>query len=157
MLLNQEPPAKWLKTHPFAANVKYLPVEKVEFLLTKIFQTWEVEVVSYAQVFNSISVQVRLKVVNPITGEWMHQDGLGAVGIQTDAGSAASDLVKIKHDAVMKALPAAKSYAIKDAAEHFGKIFGRDLNRKDVIGFTPAFDDKTREMYNPDKPQAERA
>ena len=35
----------------------------------------------------------------------------------------------------MKAAPAAESYAIKDAAEKLGKIFGKDLNRKDVIGY----------------------
>lgn len=33
----------------------------------------------------------------------------------------------------MKALPAAKSYAIKDACEHIGKLFGRDLNRTDTL------------------------
>lgn len=33
------------------------------------------------------------------------------------------------------AVPAAKSYAIKDAAEMFGKIFGKDLNRKDEISY----------------------
>lgn len=38
-----------------------------------------------------------------------------------------------KADGVQKALPAAKAYAIKDAAEEFGKIFGRDLNRKDTF------------------------
>jgi hypothetical protein len=32
------------------------------------------------------------------------------------------------------ALPMAKSYAIKDACDHFGKLFGRDLNRK-TMGF----------------------
>ncbi len=33
------------------------------------------------------------------------------------------------------ALPMAKSYAIKDACDHFGKLFGRDLNRKETMGF----------------------
>jgi hypothetical protein len=33
----------------------------------------------------------------------------------------------------MKAAPAAESYAVKDAAEKIGKIFGKDLNRKDEI------------------------
>jgi hypothetical protein len=35
----------------------------------------------------------------------------------------------------MMALPMAKSYAIKDACDHFGKLFGRDLNRKETMGF----------------------
>jgi len=33
----------------------------------------------------------------------------------------------------MKAAPAAESYAVKDAAEKIGKIFGKDLNRADQI------------------------
>ena len=35
----------------------------------------------------------------------------------------------------MKNLPAAESYALKDAAEKIGTIFGGDLNRKDEINF----------------------
>lgn len=35
----------------------------------------------------------------------------------------------------MKALPTAESYAIKDAAEKLGKLFGKDLNRKDELAF----------------------
>jgi hypothetical protein len=33
----------------------------------------------------------------------------------------------------MKAAPAAESFAVKDAAEKIGKLFGRDLNRADQI------------------------
>jgi hypothetical protein len=143
LLLYQPPPDKWLKDHPTAKQkvngesvpVKYLPVEKVEFLLTKIFQRWSVEVVSYTQLFQSIAVHVRLKVENPLDGTFIIQDGLGAVAVQTEAGASAADLSKIKSDAVMKALPAAESYAIKDAAEKLGRIFGKDLNRKDITAF----------------------
>lgn len=138
-LLNQPVPEKWVKDHPFAKNVKYLPIDKVEFLLTKIFQQWRVEVVAYSQLFNSVSCHVRLHYMNPVTGEWSYHDGLGAVGVQTDAGKAASDLSAIKQDAIMKALPAAESYAIKDAAEKLGKLFGKDLNRKDPAEFSGAY------------------
>ena len=33
LLLNQQPPEKWIKTHPKIANYKYLPIDKVEYLL----------------------------------------------------------------------------------------------------------------------------
>jgi hypothetical protein len=145
-LLNQPPPAKWVKDHPMASGVKYLPIDKVEGLLTRIFQEWRAEVIGYNQLFNSVACHVRLHYKNPLTSEWQYHDGLGAVGIQTNKGAAASDLTAIKQDAVMKALPAAKSYAIKDAAEHLGSLFGRDLNRKDAIGFAPAYGKST--MWN---------
>lgn len=142
LLLNQEPPAAWVAKHPFAKEVYYLTIQRTEVLLTRIFQQWRVEVIEYKQMFNSVSCHVRLHFINPLTKEWQYHDGLGAVGVQTDKGEQASNLNAIKSDAVMKALPAAKSYAIKDAAGHLGKLFGRDLNRKDSIEFTPSYQTK---------------
>lgn len=148
-LLNNPPNNKWVKRHPFIKidsavpgqkeQLPYLPIDKVEYLLTRIFQHWRVEVIGYQQLFNAVSCHVRLHYRNPVNGEWMFHDGLGAVGVQTDAGATAADLSKIKADAVMKALPASKSYAIKDAADHLGKLFGRDLTRKDTLGFTASY------------------
>ena len=137
-LLNNEVPKQWIKIHPMA-KTSYLPIDKVEYLLTKIFLHWKVEVLQISQLFNSVSVTVRLHYRNPINGEFSYFDGVGAVGIQVNKGSIASDLTSIKHDAVMKALPAAKSYAIKDAAEHLGKIFGRDLSRTDTLAHNMSY------------------
>lgn len=136
-LANMEPPKNWLKLHPSSSDDKkilYLPVEKVEFLLTKMFGEWSVEVIDYKPLFNAVSVHVRLHLVHPFTKKSFHIDGVGAVQVQTKKGASAADLSQINHEAVMKALPAAKSYAIKDAADHLGKLFGRDLNRKETIG-----------------------
>jgi len=147
-LLNAEPPANWIKSHPFVkmqdangqnAPLKYLPIDKVEYLLIRIFQETKVEVLQVQQLFNSVAVTIRLHYKNPINGEWKWHDGVGACGIQTDKGASAADLTAIKQSAVMMALPSAKSYAIKDAADHLGKLFGRDLSRKDTVGFTPSY------------------
>jgi len=130
-VLNSKPRPEWVKQHPFARNVSYIPIGQIENLLDIIFQKWKVEVKGVQQLFNSVSVEVRLHYFNPVTSEWDFHDGVGAVGIQTNKGAAASDLTAVKQDAVMKALPAAKSYAIKDACEHLGDLFGRNLNRVD--------------------------
>jgi hypothetical protein len=135
VILNHAPAKDWLKVHPFAKGVTYIPIGRVEMLLDTLFIEWKVEVINYSQLFNSVSCQVRLHYINPVSGSWAFHDGLGAVGVQTDKGAKASDLTAVKQDAVMKALPAAKSYAIKDAAEHIGKIFGRDLNRSEELVF----------------------
>ena len=142
-LLNQKVPQSWVKLHPFA-KMNYLPIDKVEYLLTKIFGTYEVMVIDYKQLANSITVHVRLIVTNPINGERITQDGLGAIAIQTDKGESASNLAAIKSDAIMKGLPAAESYAIKDAAQKLGQIFGGNLNRKDVIETEPSEKIKSR-------------
>lgn len=151
LLLNQEPPNGWVQKHPFVSvtdevngqkiksPLPYLTIQRVETLLTAIFQEWKTEVISSGQLFNSVYVHVRVHYKSPLDGSWKFHDGLGAVGVQTDKGEAASNLNAIKQDAVMKALPAAKSYAIKDAAEHLGKLFGRDLSRKDVVEFKPTY------------------
>ncbi len=148
LLLNQPPPEKWLLKHPLvkikndageSVPLQYLPIEKVELLLTKIFQEWKVEILNFNQLFNSVAVHIRLHYKNPTNGIWSFHDGVGAVGLQTDKGESASNLNAIKQDAVMKALPAAKTYAIKDAADHLGKLFGKDLGRRGVIEFTGAY------------------
>lgn len=137
--INQEPPAALIKKHPLASGVRYIPIDKVELLLSKVFQYWYVEILNSGQLLNAVSVTVRLYYMHPILKEWQHQDGIGAVAIQVDQGKNASDLGAIKSNAIMLGLPAAKSYATKDAAENIGKIFGRDLNRKDTMAFTPSY------------------
>lgn len=136
VLLNQDPPAKWLVQHPMIRDYRYIPIEKIEYLLTRIFGNWNVEIRGTQIVANSVVVTVRLHVNNPINGEPMWQDGIGAAPIQTDKGAGATDWNAVKTDGVQKAAPAAETYAIKDAAEKFGKIFGRDVSRKGSMNYT---------------------
>lgn len=132
-ILNNKPAPAWIKDHPLAKGVKYLPIDKTEMLLDSIFQEWRTEIKSISQLAQSICAVVRLHYRNPVTGEWTYHDGAGAVPLKTDKGYSAADLSHIKSDAVATGAPAAVSFAIKDAADHIGKIFGRDLNRKDTI------------------------
>lgn len=136
--INQEPPQSWVKEHPLAKNVKYLPIDKVELLLKRVFQEYKVEILREGQMLNSIYVTVRLHYKHPING-WTYQDGSGAVPIQTDKGESAADLIHIKSDAISKGLPAAVSFAIKDAADRIGDIFGGNLNRKDTLEFSSMY------------------
>lgn len=135
VLLNQNPPEAWIKTNKYANNSRYLAIDKVEYMLTSVFLKWWVEVLEWKVIANSVAVAVRLFYVSPITGETLHQDGLGAMPMQTDEGAGAVDFNHIKTSAVQMALPGAESYAIKDAAEKIGRVFGKDLNRKDLMGY----------------------
>jgi hypothetical protein len=143
VLLNQEPPQKWLLDHPMTKK-PYLPIERVEYLLSRIFSKWWVEVKETKVLANSVTVTVRLYVRNPVTGETEWQDGIGAMAIQTDKGKGATDWNFAKADGVMKAAPSAKTYAIKDAAEQFGKLFGKDLSRAQSI----SYDDLLKQEVN---------
>lgn len=139
-IVNTSPPKNFIAPHPTAKNVKYIPIDKIEWLLTRLYQKWHVEILREGTMFNSVFVVIRLHYFNPVTKEWEQQEGVGAVGMQTSKGAKAADMSEILSDAVMKGLPAAESYAIKDAAEKIGRLFGKDLNRKDTYGFTPAYD-----------------
>lgn len=134
VLLNQNPPKQWIKKHPMA-NTDYLPIERIEFLLTKIFIDWSVEVKEVKSIANSVVVTVRIHYTCPLTGNVKFQDGIGAAPIHTAKGKGAMDWDNIQTDSVTKAAPAAESYAIKDAAEKLGKLFGKDLNRKEFINY----------------------
>jgi hypothetical protein len=136
--LNREPRPEWVRKHPFAkvkndkgqdVPVQYIPIGIIEYLLTNIFILWRVEIKECKIVANSMITVVRLHVLDPITGQWTWQDGAGGAPLQTDSGKGAIDFNYIKSGAVQMATPSSESYAIGDAAEKFGKIFGKDLNR----------------------------
>lgn len=135
LILSSEPKPEWVKEHPIVKNLKYLPIERVEYLLTMIFSKWNVEIKEVKNIANSIVVIVRVYVQNPISRQMDYQDGVGAAPIQVEKGSGAIDFNKIRSAAIQIGAPAAESYAIKDAAEKFGRIFGKDLNRKDTIAY----------------------
>ena len=147
ILLNHEPKKAWVKQHPIAKKevyedgrkvrvpIDYLPIERVEYLLTVIYTDWNVEIKETQLLANSIVMTVTLHYKDPVTGLMKVQDGTGASPLQTDRDASATDWTKIKTSAVMMAAPAAKSFAVKDAAEQLGKLFGKDLNRADKIAY----------------------
>ena len=138
VILSTPPPATWVKQHPFIKGYNYLPIDKVEYLLRRCFKKYQIEVIKTAQLFNAIEVTVRVHYLNPATNEMLYHDGVGAQELQTTKGSGNlnMDMSNVNKGAVMMALPIAKSIAIKDACDHFGDLFGANLNRKDIVQFT---------------------
>jgi hypothetical protein len=120
LLLNEEPPLEWLKGHPTAKNDKgdpvlYLPIDRIDQLLTDIYAGSWTEIINTNLSQHSIQVTLRLFVVNPLNGRTEHTDGIGA----------ASNRVGIE-----AAAPIAESLAKKNAAKKLGRLFGRDLSRE---------------------------
>lgn len=147
-LVNQEPKKEWIKEHPTAKKkiilhngqeqyvpTKYLPIERIEWLLVNICLNYRVEIKECKLIANSVTVVVRLHYFDHSSNEWHWQDGVGAAPLQTDKGAGAIDFNQIKSSAVQTGAPAAESYAVKDAAEKIGKLFGRDLNRDAVLSY----------------------
>lgn len=150
ILLNQPPKEDWLKEHPYAktempdgkkVKAKFIPIARLEFLMTYIFSDWYVEIKETKLLANSLVVTVRVHYKRPFipsdADEWRWTDGVGAVPIQIKADTGgAIDFQNMNSTAVQIGLPAAESYAFKDAVEKLGKIFGKDLNRKDILDYS---------------------
>ena len=135
-LLDMQPHAEWVEIHPSIKTHSYLPISRVEGLMRLFFGTsWRVKVLREKQLFNAVQVTVRLYYTNPITGEKLYQDGVGAKELQTASGSGVlkMDFSNVNKSAVEMAVGIAKSTAIKDAADMIGRIFGSDINRKNTL------------------------
>ena len=131
-ILSQPPPTRWVKEHPYVKGHLYLPIEKVEFMLKKLFKKTRIEILREGTSFNGVYVVVRVWYQDMISGEMDFHDGIGAMPLQVSKGKSAADLANINPGAVTMAFPIAKTLAMKDACDHFGAIFGANLNRKEI-------------------------
>lgn len=136
-MLNAQPPASWVKVHPYISGYKYLPIDKTEWMLRRIFKRYKIEITGQGVAFNGVWVTVRVHYFHPITKEWMFHDGIGSTNLQVKKGSSPADLSNINNGALSMAFPLSKTLAVKDACDHIGDAFGANLNRKDVMPFVP--------------------
>ena len=166
IILNTPVPKAWIKEHPmvkikmkdangFLQNVAlpYITVNRVKYLLKRIFGTYRWEIKTAFQLLNSVVVTGCLHVKNPSTGEWEGQDGIGAAPIQMNAGATQGDLSSIKANAIQIGAPAAESYALKNAAEKFGDIFGGNIYDLENTAYAAAFSEDDRKQYYDPKPK----
>ena len=148
MILNTPVPQQWIKQHPMVkANgnpLPYIPVKRVKWLLKRIYGKYEWEIKDCKQVLNAMVVIGRLTITNPVTGEKESQEGVGAAAIQMDKGATQGDLSSIKANAIQIGAPAAESYALKNAAEKFGDIFGGNIYDIDNTAYAPVFSEDVR-------------
>lgn len=132
--LNKAPHPSWVRERN---GVKYIPIGIIEALMQRVFQRYRVEVKNHSLLANSITVCVRVHYYNPATKEWEWQDGVWAVPLQIKNPDkrddiSAIDFAQMQTLSVQMGLPSAESYAIKDACEKIGKLFWRDIARKDA-------------------------
>jgi hypothetical protein len=136
-ILSRPPREDWVKEHPYIKGHKYLPIDKVEHMLRKLFKAYRIEITGQGTAFNGVWVTVRVHYYSPATNQMEYHDGIGAMQLQTAKGTSPADLANINNGAISMAFPIAKSLAIKDACDMFGNVFGANLNRRDVAVFEP--------------------
>ena len=126
-MLDNNPPGKWVKKND---GLNYLPIRIVESLLRSIFGAYQIEMIGEPKILgNSVVISVHLKVYHPVLQQWLTYAGTGAVPIQLKRGTeSAIDFQAINKMAMMKNVPAAKAYAVSNAAKSLGRLFGSQLN-----------------------------
>lgn len=118
-VLNAEPNPQWLEKEIIQGkDVLNLSIEKTEFILNRLFKNVMIEVKETLLSEKVATITVRVHYTNR-DGEKMFHDGV-----------ASCDINDTNYRSM---LPALKSVAIKDSVHHIGRIFGRDLNRKNTI------------------------
>lgn len=146
--LNAEPdPKEFEKTPDGKANT--LPISFVEMTLDEIFLgQWEVFDIHYSQIFNEVVGTGILGLWHPITGRQLKRAGFGSVVITQDKDALVSDFnMTKKKNALDLAFPKLKAEITKNAAQTLGKIFGRDINRKQKDVFKPALKELGSEAF----------
>jgi hypothetical protein len=133
--LNEPVPSAMLKINQ---GVNYVSIGYIENKLDEIYlHTWKTSNIKAYQLLNSICVEITLSVLDPVSGQWIERAGVGAVPIQTKKGEILISPESLNTFAIQKGLPAAKAYALKNAAQSLGVIFGRNINRVEDFEFTP--------------------
>lgn len=137
--LNKEPSKKNIKVNN---DVQYLPIGYIEKLLDEVFKgCWSYTIVSSEVKLNSCVVTIELKVIHP-NGFVITRGGIGAVPVQLKKGEVEINPENINPMALQKCFPSAKSYALSNAAQSLGDIFGRNLMRKDGLYEVGFYDDE---------------
>lgn len=128
-LINRQPSKTWIKSNN---NIDYLPIRVVESLLSSVYGVYQIEMAGSPQLIgNSIVVSVHLNVFHPVLQQFIKYAGVGAVPVQLSRNSKPMQIENLLGTAIQKNAPAAKSFAVSNAAKSIGPLFGSDLNSEE--------------------------
>lgn len=143
MRLNREPnPSEIAKTPDGKASD--LPISYVEMTLDELyFGLWSTRNFTTKLISNEVVGELELEVIHPVTQKPIVRIGSAAIQIMVDkvpdgmSGQVrnqwALDPANKKPNALDMAYPKLKAECTKNAAKTLGKIFGRDLNRREKV------------------------
>ena len=143
MRLNREPnPSEIAKTPDSKAYD--LPISYVEMTLDELyFGLWATKNFTTKLISNEVVGELELEVFHPITQTWISRIGSAAIQIMVDKvpdgmsgqerNQWALNAANKKPNALDMSYPKLKAECTKNAAKTLGKIFGRDLNRRDKV------------------------
>lgn len=120
-------------------------ISHIEMTLDEyFFGLWSTENFKWNVISNEVVGSIDLVMTHPVTGQTFRRVGAAAVTIMVDAvpeeikqdpkrrNEWALDVSNKKPSALDMGFPKLKAECVKNAANSLGKLFGRDLNRKDA-------------------------
>lgn len=153
--INKQQDKKHIKTNVLAQNSQYIPIGIIEKTLDEVFTgLWSTRNVKIYHMLNSVVCELELQVMMPHNGVVISRIGVGAVPIQLKKGEKEITPDTINPMALQMNIPSAKSYALSNAAQSLGELFGRNLNRRDIDIEGMKYIDDQMEEYSPLKDEA---
>lgn len=146
--LNQEPPMQSIEATP-DRKAQTVVISHIEMTLDELFfGQWSTREFKWNIIANEVQGSLELTCIHPVSGHVITRTGAASVVIMVDK---VPDEIKDdpqqrnrwalssenkKPNALDLAFPKLKAECLKNAAQSLGKIFGRDLNRKNRDVFT---------------------
>ena len=131
-MLNAEPDPLGVESTP-DKKAQTLVISHVETTLDELFfGHWRTENFKWAVLANEVQASMELVVIHPISGYELRRTGAASVIIMVDKVPDNK-----KANAMDLAFGKLKAECLKNAALSLGKVFGRDLNRKNKDTYKP--------------------
>jgi hypothetical protein len=152
--INKLPPLDSVDKTPDGKAFTIL-ISHIEMTLDEyFFGLWETYDFKWAVIANEVVGSLTLEVTHPVNGLKLRRTGAAAIQIMVDKApdDVAKDRIEKnrwannpdnkKPSALDMGFPKLKAECLKNAAQSFGKLFGRDLNREKSDSFKPIQKDK---------------
>jgi hypothetical protein len=145
--LNSQPSELAVESTP-DRKAQTVVISHIEMTLDELFfGQWRTENFKWNAIANEVQGSIELVAVHPVTGFEIRRTGAASIIIMvdkvpdgvtgTDRNQWALNPSNKKANALDLAFPKLKSECVKNAAQSLGKIFGRDLNRKNADQYQP--------------------
>jgi len=145
--LNSAPSELAVETTP-DKKAQTVVISHIEMTLDELFfGQWKTENFKWSAITNEVQGALELVCIHPVTGFEIRRTGAASIIIMVDRvpegvegtqrNQWALNPSNKKANALDMAFPKLKSECLKNAAQSLGKIFGRDLNRKNADKYQP--------------------
>lgn len=145
--LNSEPALESVELTP-DKKASTVVISHIEMTLDELFfGQWSTENFQWRAIANEVQGSLELVVIHPVTGMEIRRTGAASIVIMVDRvpdgvtgierNQWALNPSNKKANALDMAFPKLKAECLKNAAQSLGKVFGRDLNRKNKDTYKP--------------------